>query len=112
MSTKLLNVLVVDDSPTVRINLVKIINSDPDLNVVGEAVNGTQAIKMATALHPDVILMDIFMPGMDGLEASREIMHLVPTPIVAISGSVSGRETTQALQAISSGALTAVEKLP
>src|SRR5579859_3822667 len=110
MSAKLLKVLVVDDSPTVRAVLVQIINSAPGLSVVGQAVSGKQAVSMTSSLRPDVILMDVFMPDMNGLEATEEIMHKVPTPIVIISGSADEKEANLAFKAISSGALTAIRK--
>jgi two-component system chemotaxis response regulator CheB len=112
MPTKQLKVLIVDDSLTVRTNLVHMINNTSDLCVVGEAANGKQAVNMATALHPDVILMDVFMPEMGGLEATEEIMHRMPTPIVVISGSVDEKEANLAFKAINSGALTAIRKPP
>src|SRR5689334_20284170 len=110
MSTKLIKVLVADDSLTARANLVLIINAEPGLSVVGEAENGRQAARMTAALRPDVVLMDMFMPEMDGLEATREIMYAVPTPIIVVSGSAGEHEADLALKAISSGALTALRK--
>lgn len=107
-----LKVLVVDDSATVRTNLVHIINGAAGLSVVGEATSGKQAINMTNTLHPDVILMDVFMPEMDGLEATEEIMHVTPTPIVVISGNTDEKESNLAFKAINSGALTAIRKPP
>lgn len=105
-----LKVLVVDDSPTLRQLMAYWINAEPDMQVVGEASNGRQAVRMARELHPDVILMDIVMPEMDGLEATREIMHVAPTPIVMISASLESRETEVAFQAIRLGALSVLKK--
>src|SRR5690242_1487113 len=104
MPTKLLKVLVVDDSPTVRTNLVHIIDGAAGLSVVGEAGSGKQAINMASTLRPDVILMDVYMPEMDGLEATEDIMNKVPTPIVVISSGVDEQESNLAVRAINSGA--------
>lgn len=71
--TAQLEVLVVDDQALVRAGFAMILNSEPDIEVVGEAENGQQAIALADQLHPDVILMDIRMPVMDGISATREL---------------------------------------
>lgn len=105
-----LNVLVADDSPTFRQLLVQSINAEADMRVVGEAVDGQQAVNLARELRPDVILMDIIMPKVDGLEATREIMRATPTPIVVVSASLESWETDTAFRAIGLGALTAQRK--
>ena len=81
-----IKVLVAEDSPTIRRYLVKIIENSPNLEVVGEAIDGQEAIQLAETLQPDVISMDIRMPEVDGLEATRHIMAHHPTPIVIVSG--------------------------
>jgi two-component system chemotaxis response regulator CheB len=103
--SKILNVLVVDDSPTARELLGQIVNSAPDMRAVGLAKDGLEAVKMTHKLHPHVILMDVIMPRMNGLEATREIMHTIPTPIVLISASLESHETDIAFRAMSFGAL-------
>jgi two-component system chemotaxis response regulator CheB len=108
--SEMLKVLLVDDSPTARHMLSSVIAGAPDMEVVGQAFNGEQAVTMTRELRPDVILMDIVMPRMDGLEATREIMHATPTPIVLISASLDSRETDIAFQALSAGALTVQQK--
>jgi DNA-binding NarL/FixJ family response regulator len=66
--------LIVDDQAIVRAGLRVLIDRDPGLSVVGEAVNGAQAVEFARTLRPDVVLMDIRMPGLDGIQATRELL--------------------------------------
>jgi two-component system chemotaxis response regulator CheB len=82
----------------------------PDIKVVGEASDGQEAVRMAMRLKPHVITMDIRMPQMDGLEATRNIMSLCPTPIVVLSSSVYASDYNIAFKAIAAGALTVIEK--
>lgn len=109
MSSKL-NILVVDDSRTTRQLMVGLINGSADMRVAGEADNGEQAVQMAQQLRPDVVLMDIVMPRMDGLQATSEIMHTCPTPIVLITASLESYETDIAFKAMKAGALTVLKK--
>ncbi|MBO2453204.1 response regulator transcription factor [Actinomadura barringtoniae] len=69
----MISVLVADDQALVRAGLVGIIGTAPDLEAVGEAADGAQAVALARELQPDVVIMDIRMPGVDGLEATRQI---------------------------------------
>jgi two-component system chemotaxis response regulator CheB len=107
---KPVKVLVADDSGTARQLLSYVINQTADMQTVGEARDGREAVDMAAELQPDVILMDITMPHMDGLEATRLIMRKSPTPIVVVSASFTGRETEIAFQALRLGALTVMPK--
>lgn len=94
-------VLVVDDSKFFRRRVTEIINASPDLEVVGVAENGEQALQKVLELKPDVITMDIEMPVMDGISAVRRIMAQRPTPVVMFSSLTSegAKATLDALEA-------------
>ena len=103
-------VLVVDDSPTQRAILLALLGDDPELEIVGWATNGQEAVQAAARLQPDVITMDLRMPVMDGLEATRSIMHETPTPIVMVTSSASVDDRQMAFAALEAGVLAFVPK--
>lgn len=105
-------VLVVDDSKSAQELLVEILESDPEIEIVGCAAGGREAIRMTERLHPNVITMDIHMPDMNGFEATKEIMISNPTPIIIVSASASVGEVETVMQAMRNGALTARLKPP
>lgn len=104
-----IQVLVVDDSSFFRRRVSEIVNQDPDLEVVGVAVNGKEAVEMAALLNPDVITMDIEMPVMDGITAVREIMAKRPIPILMFS-SLTHDGAKATLDALDAGALDFLPK--
>jgi len=108
----LIRVLVAEDSATARSLLVQILTSDPEIRVVGEAGDGAAAVAMAQRLKPDLVTMDIHMPGLDGLAATKEIMITAPTPIVIVTGSTRAREVSDSMEALKVGALEVLVKPP
>ncbi len=106
----IIRVLVVDDSPLIRMILTNMLESVPGFQVVGQASDGQEAVHLAARLRPDVITMDIRMPRMNGLEATRQIMGATPTPIVVVATSIYDSDLNIAFNAIAAGALTVVEK--
>ena len=108
----MIKVLIVEDSPVAREFLTYILTSDPEIQVVGTANNGVEALEILRQKKPDVITMDIHMPMMDGFEATRRIMETVPTPIVIVSGSSGGKEVASTFRAIEAGALAVVRRPP
>src|SRR5271165_1775830 len=107
--TKKFRVLVVDDSAFMRKVLETIFNADEQLQVVGHAKDGREAVALAESLKPDVITMDINMPHVDGLQATAEIMTTNPRPIVVVS-SESREGAASTLRALELGAIEFVAK--
>jgi two-component system chemotaxis response regulator CheB len=109
VAPKKYRVMIVDDSAFMRKVLETILNSDDQLQVVGTAKDGREAVTLAESLKPDVITMDINMPHMDGLQATAQIMTTNPRPIVIVSSeSREGADST--LKALELGAIEFVAK--
>jgi two-component system chemotaxis response regulator CheB len=108
----MIRVLIVDDSPTARALLASILASDPELEVIGEARDGVEAVELTRDLHPDVIAMDVRMPRLDGFGATKEIMMAAPTPIVLVTASVAVHEVETSMNALQAGALALLPKPP
>ncbi len=109
-SFKKIKVLIVEDSLVCAEIIKHILESDNDIVVAGIARDGREAIQKVAELRPDIITMDIHMPYMNGLEATEYIMAYQPTPIIILSSTIKGNDTELAFQAISAGALDALEK--
>lgn len=105
----MIRVLVAEDSPTARTLLVAILGAEADIVVVGEARTGIEAVDMAEKLTPDLVTMDVHMPELDGLEATRQIMTRSPRPILIVS-STAGSDVELSLEATRSGALMVIAK--
>lgn len=110
MTTREINVLIVDDSPVARDLLAFIIQSDPQLKVIGFAENGEDAINFLKSQTPDVIVMDIVMPKMNGFELTRRIMQNRPIPIIVVSGIYNREEVNKSFKALEAGAIAVLEK--
>src|SRR5215217_5617441 len=96
--------LITDDHKVVRRGLRGFLELDPELEVVGEASNGEEALDMARRLEPDVVLMDLLMPVMDGIEATREIRRQLPeVEVVALTSVLEDASVTEAIRAAASG---------
>jgi two-component system chemotaxis response regulator CheB len=108
--SSIIRVLVVEDTPVVQEFLVHILNSDPEIQVIGTANNGEEAVEAVKQKKPDVITMDINMPKMNGLNATRKIMETYPTPIVIVSGSWDTKEVETTFRAIEAGALACIQR--
>jgi two-component system chemotaxis response regulator CheB len=107
---KKIKVLIVEDSPSVQDLLIYILTSDPEIEVIGTAYTGKRAIKFMERNKPDIITMDIDMPEMNGMEATRIIMKTNPVPIIIVTASWSPSDVKSTYKATEAGALDIMEK--
>jgi NarL family two-component system response regulator LiaR len=103
-----ITILIVDDHAVVRQGVRAFLDTQPDLKVIGEAASGEEGVKLASQLVPDVVLMDLVMPGMDGVEATRQVKRLSPRSQVVVLTSY--HEDEYIFPAIRAGALSYVLK--
>jgi two-component system chemotaxis response regulator CheB len=106
----MIKVLVVDDSPTVQELMKYILTSDKDIEVIGIANNGIEALKFLEKRKPDVITMDVNMPFMNGIEATERIMETNPVPIIMVTALLDSTDVEITFKAIQAGAVSVIEK--
>ncbi len=106
----MIRLLITEDSTVIRRYLQEIFSNESDIEVVGTAKNGAEAVEMVKNLKPDVITMDIHMPIMNGFIATRKIMEKNPTPIVIVSASYNPDEVEKTFKTMEAGAVAAMEK--
>ena len=100
IATRPIRVVVADDQVLFRVGLVELLARDPRIEVVGQAGDGLQAVQAVVALDPDVVLMDVRMPGIDGVEATRRVKAARPeTQVLILTAFETDRHVLQALQA-------------
>jgi two-component system, chemotaxis family, protein-glutamate methylesterase/glutaminase len=105
-----INVLVAEDSTVVRMFLVHLLESDPQIRVIGAVGDGQSALEFVNERRPDVVLMDIHMPRLDGFEATRRIMETQPVPIVICSATTNVKDVVITFRAMEAGAIACIEK--
>ncbi len=104
------NLLIVEDSPVVQQLLKEIFGSDGDIRVVGIASAAEEGLELLSRLKPDVITMDIQLPGMDGLQATRRIMETNPVPIIIVTANWVQTEVEKTFHALEAGAVAIIQK--
>ena len=105
-----IEVLLVEDSPVVQLLLKHVINADPRLHVMGTANDGEAAVQFLSHDKPDIVLMDVQMPKMDGFDATRKIMETEPLPIIICSATMHREEVNTTFRALEAGAVAFVDK--
>ena len=108
--SSIIRVLVIEDSPTARELIVHILKGDPGIAVIGTAENGEETLRFLGREKPDIITMDIQMPGMNGFDLTRRIMHQYAIPIVLVTGLYDVQDADVVFKTMEAGALTVIQK--
>src|SRR5262245_69322 len=103
-----LTLMLADDHQIVRQGLRAVLRTEPDFHLVGEAADGIEAVRLAERLRPDVLVLDLMLPGLNGLEAARQVARRVPRTRIVILSMYA--EEAYVLEALSSGATAYVLK--
>lgn len=103
------NILLIDDSAVIARQLQKILDGSRDFEVIGHALNGLDGIKLFSTLRPDIVLMDLIMPEMDGLQAMRNIMSIDKNAKIVVVSSTGGVEE-KTMEALRFGAKSVISK--
>jgi two-component system chemotaxis response regulator CheB len=110
VQTRKIAVLLVEDSVTTRLFLTHLLESDPQIQVIGAVRDGQAALDFVRETQPDVVVMDIHMPRLDGFEATRLMMESHPVPIIICSATANIKDTVVTFRAMEAGAIACVEK--
>lgn len=110
MKMEEIRVLIVDDSSTARPFLSQVIEQAPGFRLLGMARDGHEAVELCRSLRPDVVIMDLKMPEMDGLQATEQIMANFPTPILVVSSVTNREERVATAEALAAGAVDVLDK--
>jgi two-component system, chemotaxis family, protein-glutamate methylesterase/glutaminase len=109
-SSETIRAVVVDDSPTARELIVALLNNEEGIQVVGTGNTGEDAVRLVKRLKPNILAMDVCMPEMDGVEATRNIMRECPVPIVLMTSTMMSEDVNLTFRAMKAGALTVAKK--
>jgi two-component system, chemotaxis family, protein-glutamate methylesterase/glutaminase len=108
----MIKVLIVEDSIVAQQLLTHILNGDPEIQVIGTASNGAEAIKFVNKTKPDVITMDFYLPDANGLQVAREIMETKPVPIIIVSATWTSDQYSEAFSLMEAGAVGTMKRPP